>query len=283
MSNKNMPFSEREGIVPQREYRSDIDQRTRNAIYNQIHEFLNWSDFACCHRPSSEAYDVVYKHHFWAEFLSKPVDEYENREFLKPMLIRDNPWWRVFEFVEYILDQCACCYDWDELSDIYSKERADSLAHKINSILGRARVNYKISGNKFVPCFPELEQHEVEKSHNTGSEGVNHHIEKALGCLGYKNPDFGGAIRESIHAVESIAKEITGKEKSLNALTQGLKLHPDLTTALNELYNWTSKDGIRHGKSGKPLSVNQDTARFMLVTCSAFVNYIIARNQATQD
>lgn len=47
----------------------------------------------------------------------------------------------------------------------------------------------------------------------------------------------------------------------------------------DKLYNWTSTDGgIRHGASSKSLTPDQNTARFMLVICSSFVNYIISRN-----
>jgi len=94
-----------------------------------------------------------------------------------------------------------------------------------------------------------------------------------------KDPDYENSTKESISAVESIAKEITEREKPLNALTQSLQLHPSFKDALDKLYNWTSTDGgIRHGASSKSLTPDQNTARFMLVICSSFVNYIISRN-----
>ena len=110
--------------------------------------------------------------------------------------------------------------------------------------------------------------------------GANKHIERALNYLfDRKNPDYANSIKESISAVESIAKEITGKEKSLTALTQGLNLPPAFKTGLDALYNWTSKDGgIRHAATGESLPQNQKTALFMLIICSAFVHYIIAEN-----
>ncbi len=286
MSNEHEPFSEREGIVPRKDYRFDVDQGTRNAIYNQIREFLDWPDPRDWNDPDGhlyvEAWHFVYQHHFWAEFCSEPVDAYKDSNFLRPMLISDAPWWRIFEFVEYILDRCTSIYEWDELGDIYSKERASSLTYGINNVLERSRIAYKISDKKFVPRFPELEQREVERACNTRFEGANQHIKKAQDCLAiYKNPDCVGAIRESIHAVESIAKEITGDSKAtLGKLTERLNLHPAFQDGLNNLYGFTSDaSGIRHASySDKHPKPDQNTARFMLVLCSSFVNYIISQH-----
>ena len=58
--------------------------------------------------------------------------------------------------------------------------------------------------------------------------------------------------------------------------THGIKLHNAHKEALKKLYGFTSDaDGIRHGsKEGEPSDIN--TARLMLITCSAFVNFIVA-------
>jgi hypothetical protein len=52
------------------------------------------------------------------------------------------------------------------------------------------------------------------------------------------------------------------------------QLHPKLREALKALYAYTSDDcGIRHAlkDDGQP---DAEDATFMLVTCSAFVNYL---------
>lgn len=54
-------------------------------------------------------------------------------------------------------------------------------------------------------------------------------------------------------------------------------IHAGLKSAFNMLYGYTSDaNGIRHaGDIGGPSSTFEE-AKFMLVSCSAFVNYLIA-------
>ena len=287
--NDDRPFSEREGFVPMKVCQvGTIDADTRVKIYNEIHDYLHpsydpYDDDT--DRADHRAWDIVYQRHFWAQFLSKPLDEYMNREgcedYLRSMLLSDDPWHKVFDFLEYIFKRCTYVYEYEGLDYIYRKERVDSLIYAINRILKESNVGYRIIDNKFVPISSEQEIQEVEKAYNTAFHGANQHIKKAINFLAdRKSPDYENSIKESISAVESIAKEITKrKEKPLNALTQSLQLHQSFKDGLDKLYNWTSKDGgIRHGISGTPLTPDENTARFMLVVCSSFVNYIISRN-----
>ena len=80
--------------------------------------------------------------------------------------------------------------------------------------------------------------------------------------------------------MESLAKIVTGKEKAtLGELTRKLgKLPPAFQEALGKLYGYTSDaQGIRHGAFDDSAQIRQEDARFMLVICSAFVNYIGAK------
>ena len=284
------PFSEREGFVPMKVYQVDtIDAETRVKIYNEIYDFLHpandpYDDNDRAWRAADQAWNIVYQHHCWTEFLSKPVDEYKEVSFntsLKGMLIRDDPWHRVFDFVEYLLELCTHTYEYEDLNYIFNKQRGKSLTSAINRVSEKSKVGYKIIDNIFAPISSESEAQEVEIACNTAFHEANQHIKKAIRLFAdRKEPDYENSIKESISAVESIAKEVTKKEtKALNALTQSLHLHPNFKNALNEFYNWTSKDGgIRHGATGRSLAPDQNTARFMLVVCSSFVNYIISRN-----
>jgi hypothetical protein len=54
-------------------------------------------------------------------------------------------------------------------------------------------------------------------------------------------------------------------------------LHPAFREALSKMYGYTSDaDGIRHSLMEES-RLDGDDARFMLVTCSAFVNYLKAK------
>jgi len=44
------------------------------------------------------------------------------------------------------------------------------------------------------------------------------------------------------------------------------------------MYGWTSDEsGIRHADNNKKLKVDEKEARYMLVQCSALINYIISQ------
>ena len=63
--------------------------------------------------------------------------------------------------------------------------------------------------------------------------------------------------------------------KALKMLEEkGVPLHRSLNAGFEKLYGFTSDaDGIRHAGLNTS-NVDADLAKFMLVSCSAFVNYL---------
>lgn len=56
---------------------------------------------------------------------------------------------------------------------------------------------------------------------------------------------------------------------------KGFPMHPAFVEALNKLYGYTSNaEGIRHSLLGEEHLSSAD-AKFMMIVCSAFVNYVI--------
>ncbi len=116
------------------------------------------------------------------------------------------------------------------------------------------------------------------------SQQFTPHLERALELLAdRKSPDYANSIKESISAVEATCKLITGHPKAtLGAALGRLEsklgpLHSDLTDAFKKLYGYTSDtQGIRHALVGKR-DLDIEDARFMLISCSAFINYLVAK------
>ncbi len=86
-------------------------------------------------------------------------------------------------------------------------------------------------------------------------------------------------MKEAISSIEALCKLIVGDPaadlaKALKAITRKVAIHPALSASLEKLYAYTSDGhGIRHALKDEN-SVDCEDAQFMLVTCSAFINYI---------
>ncbi|HKQ88724.1 MAG TPA: hypothetical protein VJS43_18355, partial [Candidatus Acidoferrales bacterium] len=82
------------------------------------------------------------------------------------------------------------------------------------------------------------------------------------------------AVEAACRIVAEDPKATLGKALS-KLETQGLAIHKAQKDAFNKLYGYTSDaDGIRHALLDEPKLTYGD-AQFMLITCSAFVNYLI--------
>ena len=66
--------------------------------------------------------------------------------------------------------------------------------------------------------------------------------------------------------------------KALKKLKEkGLNIHPALEQAWNKLYAYTCDEGgVRHSEKAFESNVTFEEAKYMLVSCCAFVNYLIA-------
>jgi hypothetical protein len=130
----------------------------------------------------------------------------------------------------------------------------------------------------------EAELSEIDRAASRSTEGAQRHLRTALTHFANKkSPDYRNSIKESISAVESVCRTYTGNPgatlgAALNELQSKLGMHGALKSALSSLYGYTSaEDGIRHAMLEEP-NLGSAEAKFMLVACSAFVNYIVSKS-----
>jgi hypothetical protein len=101
-----------------------------------------------------------------------------------------------------------------------------------------------------------------------------------------KTPDYRNSIKESISAVEALCVIITGDQsatvgKALAEIEKKYSIHKALRTGLSAIYGYSSDSGgIRHALLEGGTVVTFEEAKFMLVSCSAFINYLIAKVNA---
>lgn len=176
--------------------------------------------------------------------------------------------------------------EWDLLLDFieFSSDYHVKFAETCNAFFKKEFSAYRFIDGKLVEINSKEEVIEVENAIKNSDKfhSVNTHLKTALSLLSdRKNPDYRNSIKESISAVESLSKIITSNNKT--TLGQALKeierkhnIPSSLKSAFSSLYGYTSDEGgIRHSLLESNVVVDIDEARFMLIACSAFVNYLI--------
>lgn len=181
-------------------------------------------------------------------------------------------WYQIYDFIELYLQYT--------LPNFKKSER-----EYINNLLTEENAGYRVDRyNRVVPLTNKDELLCVERAQNTAYKNVNKHFGKATELFSRRpNPDYENSIKESICAVEAMCCVITGQSgkqatlgKTIKQLKEyGVVIHPAMENAFSSLYGYTSdEDGIRHGGIDFSDAPFED-AKYMLVSCSAFVNYLI--------
>ena len=274
-----MRFSERIGKKDKKvDIQIDsIDLELRNGLWNVFSIIINqpMNEYAVLERsPFKGLIESIYIH-----FLKEPVDEipYAVSEVIKELRSRFFNWdyLNVYDFIDFIGRTEDEAFDPEEF-------RATR-----DIILKRELSAYRFVSGQLAPITSEIEIHEIEEaiesSANQNFNGVRIHLESALTKLSDKTkPDYRNSIKESISAVESICQEITNDKnaelgKTIKKLRTIIPIHGALEQGFIKLYGWTSdSDGIRHAMMEDD-NLDQEDALFMLVSCSAFINYLIAK------
>jgi hypothetical protein len=185
-------------------------------------------------------------------------------------------WYEVYDFVEFIPENYR--------SFNYPDSNKDFIEY-CNIIMKRELSAYRFVDRKIACITSEEEITSVEEALDVGDQfkPVSLHMKQALDLFAdRKSPDYRNSIKESVSAVESMCKLITGDDKAtlgaaLKKLENKVTLHPALKKAFENLYGYTSDaDGIRHALLEES-HLELEDAKFMLVTCSAFINYLKAK------
>jgi len=179
-------------------------------------------------------------------------------------------WHRTYNFIEFMVR-----LNW--------RDTGSKLEGEFNRILDRENSAYRFVDGRLAPITSEEEIAEIEGAISSSAPyaGVTSHLQTSLTFLtNRENPDYRNSIKESISAVESLARHLTDNPKAmlgqaLTVLEKKHKLHPALQKAFSALYGYTNDEGgIRHSLMNEDTLTKAD-ARFMLICCSAFINFAI--------
>ena len=195
----------------------------------------------------------------------------------KYFLDRNNHWWKIYDFIEFIFNEFEL-----------SKDTRENAINFLNRMLERENAAYRYVGSQLVAISNKDEINTIETALEEHGNAVISHFQSALSLLAdRKSPDYRNSIKESISAVESLCGTLTGSStrKFSDALTELEKIssfHPALKRAFLQLYGYTSDSGgIRHALTEDSEQPSYADAKFMLVTCSAFCNFLRAKMSET--
>lgn len=271
-----MKFSERVGAVRRMLQKESMDEGLKNALWNAAYGryWSYYADRASQHTSYVKEGQLLYA--LWREHFNQRLDELPAffpdtlREIKR--LFDASEWASVYDFVEFI----AHC-----------EADAGPFISDCNKALEKHVSAYRFVGTTLAPITSDEEIAAVEETASRGDRfgPVAVHIKTAVTHLADRlNPDYRNSMKESISAVEATCQIITNKRNAnLGQALKVLGIHPALEKGFSAIYGYTSDaQGIRHALSDEP-HVGADDAKFFLVSCSAFVNYLIAKSAASPN
>ncbi len=274
-----MSFSRRQGIVVAKTLQlNSMDQDLRNGLWNVFDIFVGrtidneqWERQTTKQSPCRRMFGRLWMHLFkWPLDTMPRLANDALRDIRRWYFDNLVPWHRLYDFVEFVAENI---------------ESPEEFKEACNNFLEREVSAYRFIGDIIAPLTnaQEIEAIQAAASEVGPLTPVSTHIKTALELLANRTePDFRNSMKDSISAVESVVKIITGDAigtlgKMLDKIGPQLNLHPSLVAGFKSLYGYTSDDqGIRHALKDDRTPELED-ARYFLVTCSAFTNYLIEK------
>jgi len=278
-------FSQRLGLKPVRTIiqRESADEALRNNLWNGLTIFY-FKRFQTWIYNTEESIKTLITR-IWVRHYENRIDELDQ---YSPKLInklKDDflslSWNEMFDILEFIPNN----YKRSEYEGGFENKTNTQFISFANDILEEHLSAYRFVDKRITEISSEEEIASIEEALQDSSKfkAVQTHLRRALELFSdRKNPDYRNSIKESISAIESFCCIVTGNPQA--TLGQALKeieknhdLHSALKNSFASLYGYTSdSNGIRHSLLDES-TLKQEDAKFMLVACSAFVNYLLVK------
>ena len=216
---------------------------------------------------------IFYDYH--VSILTAPADEFHGdlrtQLRLTKELFLDGKYNRVFDLLQFVMKH---------------EYVPDGFREYVVTTLQESMCAYTIIEGVWtiVPSAIPEQHTSVERAFGTLQSGpfgaARRHLSDAAECI--NSGDYAGSVRESIHAVESVARRIDGNSRrslapALESLSRsGLVFHSAFRTGIEKLYGYTSdEEGIRHSLSKETTNVDLADAVFMFGACASFAAFLV--------
>ena len=277
LDTRRLTFSQAQGYegLPQPLALGEISYEARFKLWDLL--FLSaWHNGSWNDKPWISIF-LYLNRSFWL----RPFDEFttseeKNIEMYRHSILEDLPFNKIFDLFQMIIRHPECPREFTlGVAGIFKECR---LAYVVDTqgtptILPAAT---RAEGEAVIGAIKELRE--------AGLQGAEAHLKRAGELI--NSGDWPGSVRESIHAVESVARRLDPDASktlgpALKSLEKKGQLHPALKEAFSNLYKYTSdEEGIRHAQLTDAASpAGRDEAVFMLGACASFVSYLWRRSQ----
>jgi len=278
-------FSQRIGLKPIRTIiqRESADEALRNFLWNGLTIFY-FNRFGTWVYETEESINTLITR-IWVRHYGNRFDELDT---YAPKLIAKLKedflglsWNEMFDILEFIPNN----YKRPDYEGGYDNQTNKQFISFANDILEEHLSAYRFVDKLITEISSEEEIASIEEALQDTSKfkPVQTHLRRALEFLAdRKNPDYRNSIKESISAIESFSCIVTNNPKAtlgqaLKEVEKNHELHSALKNSFSSLYGYTSDgNGIRHSLLNES-TLRQEDAKFMLVACSAFVNYLLVK------
>lgn len=278
---QRLTFSERNGYIPVSDViiRECMPESVVNAINNTCANRLNCAFKLTYNNACHFLYEISIR--VWQFYFNKYIYDYNDDEnsVINYIYSDELNWHEKLSLLEEIVAQgykLPYC-------DPEEKKAIDDFVNSINSEFERLNYAYRFIDNNIVEITSKEEIESIENALKIENNGIKTHISTALQFLSQTTPDYRNSIKESISAVGVMCREITSKNTLGDALkyleSNGIRLPSQQKQGIVNIYNYAndSKTGIRHELLKEGYEAKYEDAIYMLVMCSAFINYIHAK------
>lgn len=256
----------------------NIDEDLINGLWNILKLYFLDNLYKDGHSFDTSYYS--FSQLLWHNFYKLPVDTILTNDHHTESVIRsrffEGEWFEVYDFLEFIAS----------LSDLYDVE--DFIVNT-NIVLEKEFSAYRFIDGLISPISNTLELGEIEEAlkqneNFTSLNGANIHLPNSLEKLSdRRNPDYRNSIKESISALETTCRTLTGENtlgKALNSLeANGIKIDNQLKSGYEKIYAFTNnkQSGIRHAIVDEHSNPDFEDAKYILLLCSSMINYLVGK------
>lgn len=256
-----------------------LDKDSRIALWNVVVKVRDIIAPMPAHVFGMDTVEEEITMYLWTRVYKKPRDEMQGTthiwQIVKSAILRGE-WFEAFDLIEALVKRL------DDPDNAHLTDLQPLVREAFNEAFKQELVGYRFVGTTIASITDQIEVEAMNEALEITPEHheARRHLNRAVELYADRHaPDYLNSIKESISAVESIVRVLSGGRTLDDGLKKlevaGITVHSALKAAWGKLYGWTSDEhGIRHGGI-RASEVDQSLAKYMLISCSAFVSYLI--------